>query len=210
VGWGGRWRAYRQLAHALNQRPSLTLMTHHAPPRWRARWLGQPVGDHPRWLLRAAAAAQGACVCVCVCVCVRVCVCVCACVFVCAQSTSSLRLARSPPPATLILFSLIEALIISLCPLSSTLCAFHPSNPPMPTQTQTPPKPHSTQSSTPTPPQPHPNPPPTPPQPQPPTHQICDTVLMDYDALKEQQSGLGTAAVIVMDKSTDVIDAIAR
>ena len=33
---------------------------------------------------------------------------------------------------------------------------------------------------------------------------------MDFDALKEVQSGLGTAAVIVMDKSTDVIDAIAR
>ena len=39
---------------------------------------------------------------------------------------------------------------------------------------------------------------------------ICDEVLMDFDALKEVQSGLGTAAVIVMDKSTDVIDAIAR
>lgn len=81
---------------------------------------------------------------------------------------------------------------------------------------------------------------------------ICDTVLMDYDALKwvscgtreggccaaadgcssvqhaylvcvcvsdclptppacrAEMSGLGTAAVIVMDKSTDVIDAIAR
>lgn len=39
---------------------------------------------------------------------------------------------------------------------------------------------------------------------------VCDTVLMDFDALKEVQSGLGTAAVIVMDKSTDVIDAIAR
>lgn len=39
---------------------------------------------------------------------------------------------------------------------------------------------------------------------------VCDTVLMDFDALKEQTSGLGTAAVIVMDKSTDVIDAIAR
>lgn len=39
---------------------------------------------------------------------------------------------------------------------------------------------------------------------------ICDDVLMDFDALKEQQSGLGTAAVIVMDKSTDIIDAIAR
>ncbi|NMM46035.1 NADH-quinone oxidoreductase subunit NuoF [Rhodospirillaceae bacterium KN72] len=39
---------------------------------------------------------------------------------------------------------------------------------------------------------------------------ICDDVLMDFDALKEQKSGLGTAAVIVMDKSTDVIKAIAR
>ncbi|MCH9852923.1 MAG: NADH-quinone oxidoreductase subunit NuoF [Alphaproteobacteria bacterium] len=39
---------------------------------------------------------------------------------------------------------------------------------------------------------------------------ICDTVLMDFDALKEVQSGLGTAGVIVMDKSTDVIAAIAR
>ena len=39
---------------------------------------------------------------------------------------------------------------------------------------------------------------------------ICDTVLMDFDALKEVKSGLGTAAVIVMDKSTDIIRAIAR
>uniref|UniRef100_A0A453BHQ7 NADH-ubiquinone oxidoreductase 51kDa subunit iron-sulphur binding domain-containing protein n=1 Tax=Aegilops tauschii subsp. strangulata TaxID=200361 RepID=A0A453BHQ7_AEGTS len=39
---------------------------------------------------------------------------------------------------------------------------------------------------------------------------ICDDVLMDYDALKAVQSGLGTAAVMVMDKSTDVVDAIAR
>jgi len=39
---------------------------------------------------------------------------------------------------------------------------------------------------------------------------ICDTVLMDFDALKEQQSGLGTAAVTVMDKSTDMIKAISR
>jgi len=39
---------------------------------------------------------------------------------------------------------------------------------------------------------------------------ICDTVLMDFDALKEVQSGLGTAAVIVMDKSTDIVKAIAR
>ena len=33
---------------------------------------------------------------------------------------------------------------------------------------------------------------------------------MDFDSLKSAQSGLGTAAVIVMDKSTDVVDAIAR
>ncbi|WP_281301127.1 MULTISPECIES: NADH-quinone oxidoreductase subunit NuoF [unclassified Iodidimonas] len=39
---------------------------------------------------------------------------------------------------------------------------------------------------------------------------ICDTVLMDFDSLKEAQSGLGTAAVIVMDKSTDIVKAIAR
>jgi NADH-quinone oxidoreductase subunit F len=39
---------------------------------------------------------------------------------------------------------------------------------------------------------------------------ICDDVLMDFDALKEHKSGLGTAAVIVMDKSTDVVKAIAR
>jgi len=39
---------------------------------------------------------------------------------------------------------------------------------------------------------------------------ICDTVLMDFDALKEVQSGLGTAAVTVMDKSTDMIKAISR
>ncbi len=39
---------------------------------------------------------------------------------------------------------------------------------------------------------------------------VCDEVLMDYDALREVQSGLGTAAVIVMDKSTDIVRAIAR
>ncbi|MBM3478684.1 MAG: NADH-quinone oxidoreductase subunit NuoF [Alphaproteobacteria bacterium] len=41
-------------------------------------------------------------------------------------------------------------------------------------------------------------------------HSICDTVLMDFDALREVRSGLGTAAVIVMDKSTDIVKAIAR
>ncbi|MEM6538285.1 MAG: NADH-quinone oxidoreductase subunit NuoF [Pseudomonadota bacterium] len=40
--------------------------------------------------------------------------------------------------------------------------------------------------------------------------EICDDVLMDFDALREVQSGLGTAAVIVMDKSTDIVRAIAR
>ena len=39
---------------------------------------------------------------------------------------------------------------------------------------------------------------------------VCEEVLMDFDSLKAAQSGLGTAAVIVMDKSTDVVDAIAR
>ena len=39
---------------------------------------------------------------------------------------------------------------------------------------------------------------------------ICDDVLMDFDSLRAHRSGLGTAAVIVMDKSTDLIKAIAR
>jgi len=38
----------------------------------------------------------------------------------------------------------------------------------------------------------------------------CDSLLMDFDALAEARSGLGTAAVIVMDKSTDIVAAIAR
>jgi NADH-quinone oxidoreductase subunit F len=41
-------------------------------------------------------------------------------------------------------------------------------------------------------------------------HWQCDDLLMDFDALKDVQSGLGTAAVIVMDKSTDIVAAIAR
>ena len=40
--------------------------------------------------------------------------------------------------------------------------------------------------------------------------EICDDVLMDFDSLQAVQSGLGTAAVIVMDKSTDLIKAISR
>src|SRR5216684_192914 len=39
---------------------------------------------------------------------------------------------------------------------------------------------------------------------------ICETVLMDFDSLVAVKSGLGTAAVIVMDKSTDIVKAIAR
>ncbi len=39
---------------------------------------------------------------------------------------------------------------------------------------------------------------------------ICDDVLMDFDALRDVKSGLGTAGVIVMDKSTDLIRAIDR
>jgi NADH:ubiquinone oxidoreductase subunit F (NADH-binding) len=33
---------------------------------------------------------------------------------------------------------------------------------------------------------------------------------MDFDSLREVQSGLGTAGVIVMDRSTDIVKAIAR
>ena len=39
---------------------------------------------------------------------------------------------------------------------------------------------------------------------------ICDDVLMDFDSLSAVKSGLGTAAVIVMDQSTDLVKAIAR
>jgi NADH-quinone oxidoreductase subunit F len=42
-----------------------------------------------------------------------------------------------------------------------------------------------------------------------PAEQIIDAP-MDFDGLKELKSGLGTAAVIVMDKSTDIVRAIAR
>ncbi|MEQ8510527.1 MAG: NADH-quinone oxidoreductase subunit NuoF [Rhodospirillaceae bacterium] len=39
---------------------------------------------------------------------------------------------------------------------------------------------------------------------------ICDTVLMDFDSLRDVKSGLGTAAVMVMDKSADMIASITR
>jgi NADH-quinone oxidoreductase subunit F len=40
--------------------------------------------------------------------------------------------------------------------------------------------------------------------------EIADTILMDFDSLVAVKSGLGTAAVVVMDKSTDIIKAFAR
>merc|ERR1712013_602536 len=39
---------------------------------------------------------------------------------------------------------------------------------------------------------------------------VCDEVLMDFDDLVAKQTGLGTSAVIVMNKQTDVVKAIAR
>jgi NADH-quinone oxidoreductase subunit F len=42
------------------------------------------------------------------------------------------------------------------------------------------------------------------------TAEQCETATMDFDALAKLKSGLGTGALIVMDKSTDVIKAIAR
>lgn len=42
------------------------------------------------------------------------------------------------------------------------------------------------------------------------TKETCETVTMDYESLQAVKSGLGTAAVIVMNKSTDLVKAIAR
>jgi len=39
---------------------------------------------------------------------------------------------------------------------------------------------------------------------------LCNDLIMDFDSLRDVKSGLGTAAVIVMDKSTDIIRAISR
>jgi len=39
---------------------------------------------------------------------------------------------------------------------------------------------------------------------------LCENAIMDYDGLREHGSGLGTGAVMVMDKSTDLMKAIAR
>jgi NADH-quinone oxidoreductase subunit F len=42
------------------------------------------------------------------------------------------------------------------------------------------------------------------------TREMSETALMDFDSLREMRSGLGTAAVIVMDNDTDLVKAIAR
>ncbi len=42
-----------------------------------------------------------------------------------------------------------------------------------------------------------------------PAHEIMDAP-MDFDGLRDLKSGLGTAAIIVMDKSTDIVRAISR
>lgn len=42
------------------------------------------------------------------------------------------------------------------------------------------------------------------------TKELCEDMYMDFDSLRAAQSGLGTAGVIVMDQSTDIIYAIAR
>ena len=42
------------------------------------------------------------------------------------------------------------------------------------------------------------------------TKSLADTARMDFDGLSEVKSALGTAAVIVMDKSTDIVRAITR
>ncbi len=39
---------------------------------------------------------------------------------------------------------------------------------------------------------------------------ICESVRMDFDSLQEAKSGLGTAALMVMDQSTDIVKAITR
>ncbi|HKA74147.1 MAG TPA: NADH-quinone oxidoreductase subunit NuoF [Xanthobacteraceae bacterium] len=43
-----------------------------------------------------------------------------------------------------------------------------------------------------------------------PAEQCMGDLFMDFDTLRNLKSGLGTAAVIVMDKSTDIVRAIAR
>ncbi len=39
---------------------------------------------------------------------------------------------------------------------------------------------------------------------------VCDVITMDYEALRDAGTGLGTAGIIVMDRSTDIVEAIVR
>lgn len=39
---------------------------------------------------------------------------------------------------------------------------------------------------------------------------VCEDVMMDFDGLVAAQTSLGTAAIIVMNKQTDIVKAIAR
>ena len=39
---------------------------------------------------------------------------------------------------------------------------------------------------------------------------ICDTIRMDFDSLVEVKSGLGTAGIVVIDKSQDIVKCISR
>jgi NADH-quinone oxidoreductase subunit F len=39
---------------------------------------------------------------------------------------------------------------------------------------------------------------------------ICDHILMDFDSLVEAKSGLGTAGIVVIDKSQDIVSCVAR
>lgn len=40
--------------------------------------------------------------------------------------------------------------------------------------------------------------------------EVCETIHMDFESLADVHSGLGTGGIIVMDRSTDIIKAIAR
>ena len=39
---------------------------------------------------------------------------------------------------------------------------------------------------------------------------VCDNILMDFDSLIEANSGMGTAGVVVIDKSQDIVSCISR
>ena len=39
---------------------------------------------------------------------------------------------------------------------------------------------------------------------------VCDNILMDFDALIEARSGMGTAGIVVIDKSQDIVSCISR